>query len=867
MASNEGLNLAIGANLSGLTTGLDRAVNSLNQTSNTIESIAANLVAAFNSLQPAVNNTVSIVNNLSPVTAAAAAGITNLSAAITSGQASFTGLGVASTQASTGINTIAASATNAANSINNLSPSSGASAAGITNLANAIQSGQASFTGLGTATTQASAGLNNVTASATNTRSSINRLSPVSGAAAAGITNLSRSVTAGQVSLNGATLNANRLAPALNNINRPSNTAANSLQNLGRIASDSPFGFIAIQNNLDPLFESFRRLQAETGSTGGALKALGKSLMGAGGIALAFTVVSALITAAIQKYGSLGNAYDALMGKLSAAKQLQDEYNKAISSTVGAVAGEMSKLEGWLAVARDENISREQRLRAVKLIQKEYPDYLKNISLENINSKQTAESIDLMTAALIRQARVKGAQDLISKEQAKIFTAQNKPLKEQASLLATAQGALVQFFDISGTSGQVLANALQAGSGWKAQSKVVNDADSNIKRLQNTINELLKTDAVAGTLGIGEHLDETAKSGKTVADILKELGLELSAIDAQASLTGATFDSIANNKITALQKAFEDLVKLGLKPTSPEIQKIATQINSLSDKIIGKSELKGIQLFQFDGKSIVTAEAQLIHLRSEIQRLTDTGFDPASESVANLQSKYDILSAAIGNKPLFDVDNFVEVDSKLKSLSSGLINVSKAQGIFNAKIEEGITRSAILKLRLTDLVNYLNSSLQQAALDAGVALTEGIVNAASGKGIQSAMAGFANIFGGYLTNLGKQLIIYSGILDAIKVSIQSLNPGVAVAAGIAAIAAGQALKNYASKVPSFATGGLVTEPTLAMVGDNPGKKEAIIPSELWDKIGGGGTGFIAETRVGLTELIIGLRRAEREGRR
>ena len=58
-----------------------------------------------------------------------------------------------------------------------------------------------------------------------------------------------------------------------------SNQAANALTNLGRVAQDAPFGFIGIQNNLNPLLESFQRLKAESGSTGGALKALAGSII------------------------------------------------------------------------------------------------------------------------------------------------------------------------------------------------------------------------------------------------------------------------------------------------------------------------------------------------------------------------------------------------------------------------------------------------------------------------------------------------------------------------------------------------------------------------------------------------------------
>ncbi len=78
----------------------------------------------------------------------------------------------------------------------------------------------------------------------------------------------------------------------LQNIAGGANSAALALTNVGRVAQDLPFGFIGIQNNLNPLLESFQRLKAETGSSKLALQALGNSLIGAGGIGLALSVVS-----------------------------------------------------------------------------------------------------------------------------------------------------------------------------------------------------------------------------------------------------------------------------------------------------------------------------------------------------------------------------------------------------------------------------------------------------------------------------------------------------------------------------------------------------------------------------------------------
>src|SRR5688572_12856516 len=74
---------------------------------------------------------------------------------------------------------------------------------------------------------------------------------------------------------------------ALQKLPNVTNQSTLALTNLGRVVQDAPFGFLGIANNLNPLLESFQRLKATTGSTGAALKGLGSSLLGAGGLGFA----------------------------------------------------------------------------------------------------------------------------------------------------------------------------------------------------------------------------------------------------------------------------------------------------------------------------------------------------------------------------------------------------------------------------------------------------------------------------------------------------------------------------------------------------------------------------------------------------
>lgn len=119
----------------------------------------------------------------------------------------------------------------------------------------------------------------------------------------------------------------------LNNVPKASNTATQSLTNLSRVAQDLPYGFIGIANNLNPLLESFQRLKQESGSSKEALKALGNSLMGAGGLGLALGIGSALLV----KFG------DKLLGMGDNAEEARKEV-EALTNALEYLSSETQRV-------------------------------------------------------------------------------------------------------------------------------------------------------------------------------------------------------------------------------------------------------------------------------------------------------------------------------------------------------------------------------------------------------------------------------------------------------------------------------------------------------------------------------------------
>jgi hypothetical protein len=110
---------------------------------------------------------------------------------------------------------------------------------------------------------------------------------------------LKKATNVGEINyLNGAVKNLNTTIASLNQqmnkVGRPVGDATTALSNLSRVAQDAPYGFIGIANNLNPLLESFQRLQTQSGSATNALKSMLSSLTGPAGIGLALGVVSSL---------------------------------------------------------------------------------------------------------------------------------------------------------------------------------------------------------------------------------------------------------------------------------------------------------------------------------------------------------------------------------------------------------------------------------------------------------------------------------------------------------------------------------------------------------------------------------------------
>jgi hypothetical protein len=204
----------------------------------------------------------------------------------------------------------------------------------------------------------------------------------------------------------------------LKQITKGSTEAGRALTSLALVAQDLPFGFIGIQNNLPGVQQSFQSLNTAAEGSKGALKALGAALVGPAGIFLAFSAVTSAVTFAVQKYGSLSNALDALIGDTSKFSEIYKrtaeglkEYNEnlktneeIIGKAVGSQQGLLTKISALSKVVLDVTESEDNRKRALQGLQEIDKERFKNFDIEKGKYEGLRTAVDDLTRSIIAKA-------------------------------------------------------------------------------------------------------------------------------------------------------------------------------------------------------------------------------------------------------------------------------------------------------------------------------------------------------------------------------------------------------------------------------------------------------------------------------
>ena len=91
-------------------------------------------------------------------------------------------------------------------------------------------------------------------------------------------------------------------------------------------------------------------------------------------------------------------------GKATKAQKALDE---AAREAQAGIRGEKGELDALVSTARDKALADDTRREAIRKLQEKYPDFLKSLTLEKINTQEATAAIDNLTASLMAEAKAR----------------------------------------------------------------------------------------------------------------------------------------------------------------------------------------------------------------------------------------------------------------------------------------------------------------------------------------------------------------------------------------------------------------------------------------------------------------------------
>jgi hypothetical protein len=587
---------------------------------------------------------------------------------------------------------------------------------------------------------------------------------------------------------------------------------------LGQVIRDSGFfaqsfglGLLAISNNVPILIDQIVMLSNVSKGLGIAL-----SMMG--------SILTAALT--IFAYASMG----------------ADKYNDSLDK-IRATAGEnVITLNALLSIAKNEELSYSTRQEAINKLNQDYDIFNENLSIQNINSKETAIAVNKLTQSIYLQAEAQILQNQLQDEIAKKRKLEATDLKDQASFLDKTKGKINQFNTALGivretmmfggfaelgskmAKGQEQYNKAISSSGLANFNADMQKLDDSTNKLTKDLENNLLSLAKIGQLDKPDKKDGGESRIKKLAVVYKELADEIKKVEYD------TFSSElekANTLVDAHKKALESVIELGVSPLSKEYKNLNDQMLDANKKLFGEegkifaAKLQSLTIAN-QAKSAVEAEADAKEKQIEIQKqLNALGTDSIAAELTD-DPTYEILKK---RNEAFDEMNKKILDFRDLMSDTAHILVGPLASAFETMIQTGNFGIKGLVDMLKQMIIKLIAAVAAAAILALIfAAITGGTSATAGGG------GFLKMFQGLMGGKG----MFPGLKPRAK-------------------------------------GGIFSGPSAALVGEYPGAKnnpEVIAPlDKLKSLIGNsGGNGNMVgqlETRVSGNDLVILMNRASK----
>jgi hypothetical protein len=591
--------------------------------------------------------------------------------------------------------------------------------------------------------------------------------------------------------------------------------------NFALILQDLPYGFRGIQNNLPAVIGGF------AGMTGP--------------IYLATSALIAFFTAWDAGFFKTKNA-------LTILQDANKEYAESLKSSMGSAGEEITKMQALVKIAGDAGNSMDKRLQAVKQLQSEYPAYFGNLDKETILNGNVKNAVDGVKSAIIERAKATAIAGKINKLSAEKFA------KEEELY----QLALQKTFKIQKAIQYV--NQMKALGYTESAKHLKGLIDTQIKGIREEEN------VIKGTVDVidkeltrldGLYQDASTKSIALETDV-PEPGpkekVSTKALDALKSQAKLYEDDLFTRRYYNLLVLDEE-ERVALKQA--EIDKLSSDDKaSIAEDfknrrlLIEKQTQEGIQ--QIRNKDVENQakfeEDEFKKIKEAYDKQLDV-FDQFYKNKQNLSTGDRIKQKSIYEQEASDLQymlesNLITYDDYIKRLGETFKGWSN-----NNKAITKEAASSIMQIG-NGLMSALGSSMDM------------LIN----KG-----ASLSDIIKGMVNDLIQQLIkvIATAAIAAALMSV--IFPGKLADAGMSGIdlfeslfTQGMGLGSMAFPPKKMANGGIVSGPTMGLMGEYPGaanNPEVVAPLDKLKSMIGGGSGGTFVLRG--QDLLLATNRAQK----
>lgn len=433
----------------------------------------------------------------------------------------------------------------------------------------------------------------------------------------------------------------------------------------GHILQDIPYGINGVANNITQLVTQLGYMATSAKAAGVSMRAALLSSI-ANPATIAVLAVSAITTAMVFFRGRVGKAKEATDEFSSSIQKTREEVDKYVQSlsileqaeiaASNSADQESAKLRILWGLIQDTSTSTRDRARSIQELQNMFPGYFGDLNQEQILTRKGEEAYRKLTAAIIARARATAREEELI-DASKQLPGLNKLIESEQKRLNLLDERIERTREENELRRDFGAAAGQPFAGQLTGQAEINRLIKEREELQNRINDL--------TINRIQLEGSEKVLAREIRDIYNEFGVDTILDDLDSDIASEAIKKTSDDAQKeadrirqAVEKAYQDGIKASLSARDAEIeatrvkyQELFNLANLSRDQIVQLNEAQANEIIQINEKFDEQERKALEKRNQEIEKAEAKRLDLISKAEQGIrqireQNAFDLLSEA-----------------------------------------------------------------------------------------------------------------------------------------------------------------------------------------------------------------------------